>query len=54
MPPYKTYASVRQERWAHTANGMKALGAAEVKGKDAASKGKKLPSYVSVYQDRKK
>jgi hypothetical protein len=43
MPPYKKYASRKQEAWAHTASGLHALGVTEVKGKDAASKGKKLP-----------
>lgn len=37
------YKSLRQERWAHTAAGVKALGAAGVAEFDAASKGLKLP-----------
>jgi hypothetical protein len=40
MPPY---SSIRQERWAHSPSGEKALGADEVAEFDRASKGKKLP-----------
>lgn len=43
MPPYKPYVSRKQEAWAHTASGLHNLGVDEVKGKDAASKGRKLP-----------
>ncbi len=43
MPPYKKYASRKEEAWAHTASGLHALGVSEVQGKDAASKGAKLP-----------
>lgn len=37
------YKSQRQERWAHTQAGIKALGKAKVAEFDAASKGMKLP-----------
>lgn len=37
------YASVKQERWANTPEGKKALGAKEVAKRNEASKGKKLP-----------
>ena len=40
------YKSLAQERWAHTKEGMKALGPAKVKEFDQASKGKKLPRKV--------
>lgn len=40
------YESNSQERWAHTANGIKALGKSGVKEWDKASKGKKLPEKV--------
>jgi hypothetical protein len=43
MPPYKPYASKKQEAWAHTASGLHNLGAEDVAGKDSASKGRKLP-----------
>ena len=43
MPPYKRYASKKQERWAHTPSGLAALGFDDVAGKDRASKGRKLP-----------
>jgi hypothetical protein len=46
MPPYKKYASAAQRRWAHTATGMEALGFEDVKGKDQATKGTKLPEKV--------
>ena len=46
MPPYKKYASAAQRAWAHTPAGVKALGAADVAGKDKASKGAKLPAHV--------
>lgn len=41
------YKSTAQERWAHTPNGVRALGGAKkVAEWDAASKGKKLPTKV--------
>ena len=41
------YKSLKQERWAHTATGTKALGgSAKVAEWDAATKGKKLPMKV--------
>jgi hypothetical protein len=41
------YKSIQQERWAHTASGLKALGGkAKVHEWDQASKGKKLPRRV--------
>lgn len=41
------YKSLAQERWAHTPEGMKALGgAAAVSEWDSATKGKKLPKKV--------
>jgi hypothetical protein len=43
MPPFKPYASKKQERWAHSQSGFAALGFTDVKGKDQASKGKALP-----------
>lgn len=43
MPPYKPFVSRQQQRWAHTANGVAALGVEDVKGKDQSTKGKKLP-----------
>lgn len=43
------YKSIRQERWAHTAAGEKALGGpAKVKEWDQASKGLKLPKRVKI------
>jgi hypothetical protein len=42
------YVSLRQEGWAHTPAGIKALGGpAKVAEWDAATKGKKLPDRVS-------
>jgi hypothetical protein len=41
--PYKSEA---QRKWAHTKNGMKALGKEGVKEFDEASKGKKLPKKI--------
>ena len=46
MPPYKRYASSAQEKWANSPEGVKSLGRAEVDGRNAASKGKKLPEHV--------
>lgn len=43
MPPFKQYDSLAQERWAHTPSGVAALGQEDVDGKDAASKGLRLP-----------
>jgi len=43
MPPYKPYKSGKQRAWAHTAEGIAALGKADVEGKDQASKGLDLP-----------
>jgi hypothetical protein len=41
------FKSIKQERWAHTPGGQKALGgAANVHEWDEATKGKKLPMYV--------
>ena len=41
------YKSIKQERWAHTPAGIKALGGKEnVEEWDKASKGKKLPKKV--------
>lgn len=49
------YASLAQERWAHTRNGMKALGGkAKVAEWDAATKGKKLPRRIGSKRARKK
>jgi len=43
----KPYRSLAQERWAHSAAGMKALGGKrKVAEWDRASKGKKLPKRV--------
>ena len=47
MPPYRKYVSDAQRRWAHTRTGRKALGDADVAGKDHASKGLDLPEHVS-------
>jgi hypothetical protein len=44
MPPFKKYTSKKQEAWAHTESGLEALGFEDVKGKDKASKGAKLPT----------
>lgn len=41
------YASDKQRKWAHTKAGIEALGAKEVKLRDKASKGKKLPKSVN-------
>lgn len=46
MPPYKPYVSGAQRKFAHTENGIAALGKEEVAGKDKASKGQKVPDYV--------
>jgi len=55
MPPYKKYVSDAQRRWAHTATGEAALGAADVAGKDKVSKGEDLPERVNpVKQARKR
>ncbi len=49
------YASLAQERWAHTPAGTKALGgASKVKEWDRATKGKKLPKRIKAKHARKK
>ena len=40
------YSSLKQLRFAHTPNGLKAFGAKEVKKRDKASKGLRLPLRV--------
>jgi hypothetical protein len=46
MMPYK---SIKQERWAHTPTGEKALGGpSKVAEWDAASKGKRLPMKIKL------
>jgi hypothetical protein len=47
MPPFKPYASSQQERWAHTPEGMAALGDEDVNGKDQMSKGMSLPKVAA-------
>jgi hypothetical protein len=43
------YKSIKQERWAHTPTGEKALGGpAKVAEWDAASKGKRLPMKIKL------
>lgn len=49
------FKSLAQERWAHTADGVKALGgAAKVAEWDAASKGRKLPARARGILDKRK
>jgi hypothetical protein len=40
------YKSIKQEKWAHSPSGQKALGASGVKEWDQASKGLKLPEKI--------
>ncbi len=42
------YTSKKQEKFAHTATGMKKFGPTAVKEFDSASKGKKLPEKAPV------
>lgn len=51
MMPYKSKA---QERWAHTPEGRKALGAKAIEEFDNASKGKKLPERVKKSKTTRK
>jgi len=48
MPPYKPYKSRKQQKWAHTASGLAALGAEDVKGKDQSTNFKNLPEKVKT------
>ncbi len=49
------YKSLQQEKWAHTTDGMKALGgAAKVSEWDKSSKGKNLPKKVTKIRVKKK
>ena len=50
----KSYSSDAQRRWAHTEEGMSALGKSKVKKVDKASKGKNLPEKVKKKKKKSK
>lgn len=43
MPPFKKWASKKQQRWGHTPTGRRELGDADVKGKDRVTDVSRLP-----------